>query len=67
MIVKHYDFDVVLGMEFLLEHKVIVPLTKCLLIIGPTSTVVNTKIKQPYEIKMVLALQLKKILADQSV
>ena len=41
VIVKMDDFDVVLGMEFLLEHKVIpIPLANCLVITGSTPTVV---------------------------
>ena len=64
VIVKMDDFDVVLGMEFLLEHKVIpMPLANCLVIIGSTPTVVQTSIKQPDGIKMILALQLKHGLA----
>jgi len=64
VIVKMDDFDVVLGMEFLLEHKVIpMPLAKCLVITGSTPTVVQTNIKQPNGVKMISALQLKKGLA----
>ncbi|XP_022975729.1 uncharacterized protein LOC111475919, partial [Cucurbita maxima] len=42
------DFDVVLGMEFLLEHKVIpMPLAKCLVITDRNPTVIPASIKQP--------------------
>ncbi|KAA0041961.1 Asp_protease_2 domain-containing protein [Cucumis melo var. makuwa] len=51
------DFDVVLGMEFLLEHQVIpMPLTKCLVITGFTSSVVQTDLRQPDELKMISAM-----------
>ena len=41
VIVKMDDFDVVLEMKFLLEHKVIpMPLAKCLVITGSTPTIV---------------------------
>ena len=64
VIVKIDDFDVVLGMEFLLEHKVIpIPLANCLVITGSTPTVVQTSIKQSNGIKMISALQLKRGLA----
>ncbi|KAA0034361.1 Asp_protease domain-containing protein [Cucumis melo var. makuwa] len=37
VVVKMDDFDVVLGMEFLLEHQIIpMPLAKCLAITGST-------------------------------
>ncbi|TYK28653.1 reverse transcriptase [Cucumis melo var. makuwa] len=55
------DFDVVLGMEFLLEHQVIpMPLAKCLVITGPTPSVVQTDLRQPDGLKMISAMQLKK-------
>ena len=64
LIFKKDDFDVVLGMEFLLEHKVIpMSLAKCLVITRSTPTVVQTNIKQPNGVKMITALQLKKGLA----
>lgn len=48
VVAKMDDFDVVLGMEFLLEHQVIpMPLAKCLVITGTTPTVVQTEIRQP--------------------
>ena len=51
VVAKMDDFDVVLGMEFLLEHQVIpMPLAKCLVITGTTPTVVQTEIRQPYGI-----------------
>ncbi|KAA0053609.1 reverse transcriptase [Cucumis melo var. makuwa] len=55
------DFDVVLEMEFLLEHQVIpMPLAKCLVIIGSTPSVVQTDLRQPDGLKMISAMQLKK-------
>ncbi|KAA0048769.1 hypothetical protein E5676_scaffold172G00580 [Cucumis melo var. makuwa] len=48
VVVKMDDFDVVLGMEFLLEHQVIpMPSAKCLVITGSFSTVVQVDICQP--------------------
>ena len=46
VVVKMDDFDVVLGMEFLLEHQVIpMPSAKCLVITGSFPTVVQA---EPY-------------------
>ena len=48
MVVKMDDFHVVLGMEFLLEHKMIpMPLAKCSVITGSTPTVIQIDIHQP--------------------
>ncbi|TYK25834.1 uncharacterized protein E5676_scaffold436G00420 [Cucumis melo var. makuwa] len=59
------DFDVVLGMEFLLEHQVIpMPFAKCLVITGPTPSVVQTDLRQPDGLKMISAMQLKKGLSQ---
>ncbi|KAA0067303.1 uncharacterized protein E6C27_scaffold179G00050 [Cucumis melo var. makuwa] len=59
VVVKMGDFDVVLGMEFLLEHQVIpMPSAKCLAIIGSFPTVVQADIRQPNEFKMISAMQL---------
>ena len=64
VIIKVDDFDVVLGMKFLLEHKVIsIPLAKCLVITGSIPIVVQTSIKQPERIKLISPLQLKQGLA----
>ncbi|KAL4018158.1 hypothetical protein IC575_021748 [Cucumis melo] len=61
VVVKMDDFDVVLGMEFLLEHQVIpMPLAKCSVITGPTPSVVQTDLRQPDGLKMISAMQLKK-------
>ncbi|KAA0063712.1 uncharacterized protein E6C27_scaffold329G002350 [Cucumis melo var. makuwa] len=61
VVVKMDDFDVVLGMEFLLEHQVIpMPLAKCFVITGPTPSVVQTDLRQPDGLKMISAMQLKK-------
>ncbi|KAA0046931.1 uncharacterized protein E5676_scaffold298G00320 [Cucumis melo var. makuwa] len=64
VVVKVDDFDVVLGIEFLLEHQVIpMPLAKCLVITGSTPSVVHTDLRQPDGLKMILAMQLKKFLS----
>ncbi|KAA0066230.1 Asp_protease_2 domain-containing protein [Cucumis melo var. makuwa] len=61
VVVKMDDFDVVLGMEFLLEHQVIpMPSAKCLVIIGSFPTVVQADICQPNKFKMISAMQLDK-------
>ncbi|KAA0051690.1 uncharacterized protein E6C27_scaffold60G00710 [Cucumis melo var. makuwa] len=61
VVVKMDDFDVVLGMEFLLEQQVIpMPLANCLVIIGSTPSVVQTDLRQPDGLKMISAMQLKK-------
>ncbi|XP_022972954.1 uncharacterized protein LOC111471473 [Cucurbita maxima] len=60
------DFDVVLGMEFLLEHKVIpMPLAKCLVITDSNPTVIPASIKQPGNLRMISAIQLKRGLARE--
>lgn len=57
VVVKMDDFDVVLGMKFLLEHKVIpMPLTKCLVITKSSPTIVQESIKQLNGMRMILAL-----------
>lgn len=68
MITKIDEFGVVLEIKFLLELKVIpIPLAKCLMITGSTSTIVHTKVKQPNETKTILASQLKKSLTHELV
>lgn len=53
-----------MGIEFLLEHHIIpIPLPKCLVIIGPTPTVVQIDIREPTGLKMISIIQLKKGLA----
>ncbi|KAA0060490.1 uncharacterized protein E6C27_scaffold22G003260 [Cucumis melo var. makuwa] len=59
VVVKMDDFDVVLGMEFLLEHQVIpMPSAKCLAITGSFPTVVRADIRQPNGFRMTSAMQL---------
>ncbi|TYK29873.1 uncharacterized protein E5676_scaffold208G001250 [Cucumis melo var. makuwa] len=59
VVVKMDDFDVVLGMEFLLEHQVIpMPSAKCLAITGSFPTVVQADIRQPNGFRMISAMQL---------
>lgn len=68
VVVPMDDFDVILGMNFLLEKKVIpIPNTHNLLIMGEKSCVVSTKIKQPSEPRLLSALQFKKRLKHQEV
>ncbi|TYK23130.1 uncharacterized protein E5676_scaffold142G001280 [Cucumis melo var. makuwa] len=58
VIIKMDDFNVVLGMEFLLEHQVIpMPSAKCLVITGSFHTVVQADIHQPNGFKMISAMQ----------
>ncbi|TYK02735.1 RNA-directed DNA polymerase-like protein [Cucumis melo var. makuwa] len=48
VVVKMGDFDVVLGIEYLLGHQVIrMPLAKCLVITRSAPTIVQTEIHQP--------------------
>ncbi|KAA0042040.1 polyprotein [Cucumis melo var. makuwa] len=55
------DFDVVLGLEFLLEHQVIsMPSAKCLVITESFPTVVRADIRQPNGFKRISAMQLDK-------
>ncbi|KAA0035830.1 uncharacterized protein E6C27_scaffold403G001300 [Cucumis melo var. makuwa] len=62
VVVKMDDFDVVLGIEFLLEHQVIpMPSTKCLVITGSFPIVVQEDIRQPNGFKMLSAIKLDKI------
>ena len=67
VVVRMDDFDVVLGMDFLLEHKVIpMPLTKCLVITNHKHpTVVPASIKKPGNLRMISAIQLKRGLARE--
>ncbi|KAA0036543.1 gag-asp_proteas domain-containing protein [Cucumis melo var. makuwa] len=66
VVVKMDDFDVVLGMEFLLEHQVIpMPSAKCLAIIGSFPTVVQVDIRQPNGFKMISAMQLDESSAQE--
>ncbi|KAA0032574.1 uncharacterized protein E5676_scaffold284G00510 [Cucumis melo var. makuwa] len=59
VVVKMDDFDVVLGIEFLLEYQVIpMPSAKCLAITGSFPTVVQAYIRQPNGFKMISAMQL---------
>ncbi|KAA0054179.1 uncharacterized protein E6C27_scaffold131G001100 [Cucumis melo var. makuwa] len=66
VVVKMDDFDVVLGMEFLLEHQVIpMPSAKCLAIAGSFPTVVPAEIRQPNGFKTISAMQLDKSRAQE--
>ncbi|TYK05411.1 Asp_protease_2 domain-containing protein [Cucumis melo var. makuwa] len=61
VMVRMDDFDVVLGMEFLLEYEVIpMPLAQCLTLTSSNPTVVQAKIKQPSGLRMISVLQLEK-------
>ena len=58
VIVKMDDFDVLHEIEFLLKKIfVLMPLAKCLVITRSTPTVVQTRIKQPNSVKMILTLK----------
>ncbi|KAA0059255.1 uncharacterized protein E5676_scaffold84663G00040 [Cucumis melo var. makuwa] len=66
VVVKMDDFDVVLGMDFLLEHQVIpMPSTKCLAITGSFLTVVQVDIRQPNGFKMISSMQLDESRAQE--
>ncbi|KAA0042096.1 uncharacterized protein E5676_scaffold306G003610 [Cucumis melo var. makuwa] len=66
VVVKMDDFDVVLGMEFLLEHQVIpMPSAKCLAITGSFPMVVQADIRQPNGFKMISVMQLDKSPAQE--
>ena len=55
------DFDVILGMEFLVEKGVIpIPSTGSLLIMGEKPVMVPAKVKQATKLKLLSALQFKK-------
>ena len=58
------DFEVVLGMKFLLEHQVVTMLlAKCLVITKSAPIVIQIDIRQPNGLKMISTMQLKKGLA----
>ena len=60
------DFDVVLEMEFLLEHQVIImPAAKCLVITGSTPTVVQTDLRQPKGLRTISTMQLREGLVQE--
>ncbi|KAA0034900.1 uncharacterized protein E6C27_scaffold103G00280 [Cucumis melo var. makuwa] len=66
VVVKMDDFDVVLGMEFLLEHQVTpMPSARCLVITGSFPTVVQADIRQPNGFKMISTMQLEKSPAQE--
>ncbi|KAA0065909.1 uncharacterized protein E5676_scaffold259G00360 [Cucumis melo var. makuwa] len=66
VVVKMDDFDVVLGMEFLLEHQVIpMPSARCLVITGSFPTIVQAEIRQPNGFKMISTMQLDKSRAQK--
>ncbi|KAA0053169.1 uncharacterized protein E5676_scaffold1775G00050 [Cucumis melo var. makuwa] len=66
VVVKMDDFDVVLGMEFLLKHQVIpMPSARCLVITGSFPTIVQAEIPQPNGFKMISAMQLDKSHAQE--
>ncbi|TYK09781.1 uncharacterized protein E5676_scaffold127G00710 [Cucumis melo var. makuwa] len=66
VVVKMDDFDVILGMEFLLEHQVIpMPSAKCQAIIGSFPTVVQADIRQPNGFKMISVMQLDESRAQE--
>lgn len=55
--VRMDDFDVVLGMEFLLEHKIIyMLLAQYSVVTSSNPTMVQAKVNQPSGVRMILAL-----------
>ncbi|XP_062021178.1 uncharacterized protein LOC133737687 [Rosa rugosa] len=61
VVVQMDDFDVILGMKFLLANKAIpIPSAQHLLIMGERPCVVPTRIGQPSEPRLLSALQFKK-------
>ena len=51
------DFDVVSGMNVLLEHEVIyMPIAKCLVVTEANPTIIHKNIYQPREVKMMSIL-----------
>ncbi|KAA0066320.1 uncharacterized protein E5676_scaffold328G00280 [Cucumis melo var. makuwa] len=59
VVVKMDDFDVVLEMEFLLEHQVIpMPSASCIVITGSFPTTVQAEIRQPNGFKMISTMRL---------
>ena len=53
VVVKMDDFDIVLGMDFLLKQKVIpMPLTKCLVVTRSNPTIIQTNTRQLKGIKL---------------
>ena len=61
VIVKMDDFKIVLGMDVLLEHKVILmPLLKCLVVMRSYQTTIQTNTHKPRAMKMISVLQLRK-------
>ena len=64
--VKMDDFDMILGMEFLVEKGTIpIPSTRSLLIIGEKHIMVPAKVKQAIKLKLLSALQFKKYVKGQ--
>ena len=64
--VKMDDFDVILGMEFLAEKGIIfIPSTGSLLIMGKKPAMVPAKVKQATKLKLLSALQFKKVVKRQ--
>ncbi|XP_022992357.1 uncharacterized protein LOC111488689 [Cucurbita maxima] len=61
VVVRMNDFNVVLEMGFLLEHKVNpMPLAKCLVITDHNPTIIPASIKQPGNLRMISVIQLKR-------
>ena len=55
LVVVHMDdFEVVLDMKFLLQHKVIpMPLAQCIVVTSSNLKVIQAKIKQPSGVRMI--------------
>ena len=66
VVVKMDDFDVVLEMEFLLEHQVIpMPSARCLVITGSFPTIVQAEIRQLNGFKKISVMQLDESRAQE--
>lgn len=59
------DFDVVLEMNFILEHKVTpMPLAKCSVATGSNKTIIQRITRQPKDAKMMLVLHVRMLRYD---
>ena len=57
VIFKMDDLDTVLDMSFIFKHKVILmPLVKCLVVMGSKQTIIQTNSHQPKGVKMMTTL-----------
>lgn len=65
VIIKIDDFNILLGMDLLLEYKIIfMLLVKCLIVIGSNPTIIQTLTRQLKEVKMMSAQYLVRDLTN---